>query len=426
MAWRARLGLTALGVVASGAIVGVLFAIGVIGGSSQAAAEATLRLEPAAQTVACGPDGATVRLFLDDLAFRANPDDATLPYGVGIFQVQLGYNPRVVRLVDASAVELNPALSTADPDGDGVTRAFSLSADIDDRAGDALLAGFSSVSGEPSAQSEVGPSPSGSPLLLMNVRFITVGQGSTALTLAATEGEHPAIAEPLVDDPLGQPYVPLAVQEATLSVEGGSCPEPPPLPTPEPTATPVPTPNPTATPEPPVIPEPVAGIPAHEAGRTDCAADWFAYRDAQSYFSVCYPGGWEVTTSPPQAYLGTVLAIHDPGVFSLSLYWERDGPAQRPAGTDPCVLVSYWRDVALESIAIASGDSPACVGDATDYGHPGPGGPIAYRGTFAEIPLSDGNGYVVVFLQRAEAAGPVLVAQIQDVLSSLLLVGAAP
>ena len=101
--------------------------------------------------------------------------------------------------------------------------------------------------------------------------------------------------EPLLLDPAGQRYEPIRLESASLTVEGGDCPKPPPT-------TPRPTPRLTAT---AFVPRPPAPCPfspvtaplAPDAGRTDCPADWVAYTDSQDRFSICYPTDYSATAS---------------------------------------------------------------------------------------------------------------------------------
>ena len=226
------------GLLALGVFVVALAACASGGGDdgTEPAAAAVLRIEPAEQTVACGREPVAIRVFLDDLAARPSPNQPEVSYGMAGFQFLLRYDPDIVRIADPAVdVELNPSLDEEDPDGDGVRRDFFLLSNVDDLAGEALLGGVSLVPGGSGADNlEEGPAPGadGEPLLLLTVRFLTVGQGSTALTLRDPAGQrHPSLEEPAVADANAKAYEPLTVHNATLTVQGGDCP-PAPVPTP--------------------------------------------------------------------------------------------------------------------------------------------------------------------------------------------------
>lgn len=226
------------GLLAFGVFVIALVACASGGDDGTEPAAAVLRIEPAEQTVACGREPVGIRVFLDELAARPSPSQSDVSYGMAGFQFLLRYDPDIVRIADPDVdVELNAALDQEDPDGDGVRRDFFLLSNVDDLAGEALLGGVSLVPGGSGADNlEEGPAPAanGEPLLLLTVRFLTVGQGSTVLTLRDPAGQrHPSLEEPAVADASAKAYEPLTVHNATLTVEGGDCPPAPsPVPTP--------------------------------------------------------------------------------------------------------------------------------------------------------------------------------------------------
>lgn len=413
MTWRARLAFLAGLLAAAGVTLGVLFATGVIGGGdTEAAAEAVLRLEPAEQTVSCG-DTATLQLFLDELTFRPSTQDENVPFGIGLVQVPLRYDPNVVRLGDASAVELNPDLSAADPDGDGIVRSFIRIFDADDGRGEALLAAVSNVANVQTGQDEPGPAPAeGTPLLLMTVRFLAAAEGTTEVALRDPDAQA-SLGLAQVTDPVQGPYEPVGVEEAKLTVEGGTCPDLPPLPTAteEPAATAV---QPTRTPRRPTTPSPITPTPAQSL-RPDCPADWAAYKDPDGYFSVCYPAEWRATSSPPQAYFGTIFSLQKPGSLSLTMYWSESGPIDRGTEADLCVPVGQWKDLEEVTLTLAGRTVTACRGE--ELLHAPEAGRVL--GTFAEIPLGERKGYLVMFLTEAESSGSAVRETVSSIVDSL-------
>jgi hypothetical protein len=389
----------------------VLAAAGVAGGSIVAISlggdgdtkrptgqETVLRIEPAQQEVACGPGPVAVFIFLDDLEARPSPLDASASYGISTFQFLLRYDPQIVRVGQAINLELNADLSQADPDGDGLARSFIPVSDVDDFAGRAVLGASSFVPSSPGPenQREEGPDPvaNGEPLLLMTVRLLPIGHGTSDLTLTPGTDRLPEFEEPLLLDPAGQRYEPIRLESASLTVEGGDCPEPPPV-TPRPTRRPTSTPfvEPTRAPRP--TPAPVPGVLASDGGRPDCPQDWYVYNDPDGYFSLCYPADWTGTVGlPPRSDFGFTLSLRSTEGSSLGLYWKESSAFALGLLSNRCESVDHWREVQEVGLTLDDGSVPACVGDATDYAHPNPGGPTRVRGTYADIPIGPEKGFL--------------------------------
>jgi hypothetical protein len=333
-----------------------------------------------------------------------------------------------VRIERGIDVELNAALSEEDSDGDGLARSFFPVSNIDDGAGVALLGGASVVvAGGGANNLEEGPDAvaKGESLLLMTVRFLPVGKGTTELLLSDPDDRVGGPVETGVVDPGGGRYEPLTLREATVAVRGGDCPA-------GPFATPRPTPGPLATPalEPTleiVTPVALTPTPAAEAGRPDCPRDWAAYNDPDGHFSICYPLNWKARVGAPQAYFGSTLTLRwapepvadRPSGILLTVYWESTSPLERGVTRDLCTSVSYWRDLQKVSIPVGGAMVEGCIGDATDYSHPGSLGPAAVRGTFSEISVSPGAGFVVLFLSEAGSVSQMGVDPLKTILGSL-------
>jgi hypothetical protein len=397
MRWRARILVIGGAAVAAGAAVGILTATGALGGSSEAGTQASLRLQPKTQTVACGED-VTTRLYLDELAFRPDTEDSDQPFGIGLFEFQLGYDPSIVRLTDASSLTINSALSGADADGDGLSRQFTLTSSIDDTAGTLLIAGVSSVDGTGPVQGEQGPAlRDGEPLLLLTIRVAAVGQGETTLSLRGVSDDHPS--EPLIGDPLGEPYAPVAVTSATIIVSAGACPRLPPSPTPAP-ATPVPTAIPTSTTQHPVTPIPVGATPSGSGGRGDCPEDWYVYADPEEHFSLCYEKSWRTATTPPEGDAGTVITFAKDTDLLITLYQKDSTAFARGLRKRLCDAVDWWESVREVTVSIAGTNVKACTG--FEPTHAPEVGPVI--ATYAEIPLEQGRGYLILFVLEREGA----------------------
>ena len=393
--------LAAFAVAAVAAVVGAVIAVG-LGGDDTArptGTESVLRFQPAQERVSCGAGPAPVYVYLDDLAARPSPAQPDVSYGVAVFEFLLRYDPKIVRIAAPADVEINPALNQVDPDGDGLARSFFPISNIDDGAGRALVGGASLVGSSqgPADNLEEGLDPvaAGEPVLLMTIRFLPVGHGATALTITPETVPGPLFAEPGLLDPSGKRYEPVALKEASLTVEGGDCPAGPfatPRPTPEPTHTPFVPPTPT-------IPTPVqlTPTPASDTGRTDCPADWAGYRDPDDHFSLCYPADWQAISAPPQADFSTTLSLTR-NYSLLTLYWKESSYFDAPDFQDRCAVAPEWRDKQQVNLTIAGRTAPACVGYETLHA---PEAPVL-RSTFAEIPIGAGEGYVVLFLTEAE------------------------
>jgi len=87
---------------------------------------------------------------------------------------------------------------------------------------------------------------------------------------------------------------------------------------------------------------------------------------------------------------------------SLTVHWAPASAFDLGAVPDRCLPVSHWRDVEEATVVLDGREVQACIGDATDYGHPSPGGPISVRGTYAEVPIGPGRGYVILFVVEQE------------------------
>ena len=385
---------TAVAVVA--AITGALVAIG-LGDDDGAASTPTgthtvLRVQPVEGKVSCGPGGAAAYIYLDDLEFRPSPNDATVAYGVAGWQLALEYDPNVLRVANATDVVLNPLLSQEDADRDGIARSFFPAVYMDDGAGRVLVGGASLVAAGEELRDEEGLDPvaKGEPLLLMTVRFLTVGQGTTSLTLGDPGKELPAPLAPGIYDNTGKPYEPRAFTDAAITVEGGDCPADE-LNTPRPTIAPSATTFASPTRAIPT-PEVITPTPASLGGRPDCKEDLSAYNDPDARFSLCYPPDWTAVSSPPHADFGTAVSfVRSPSL--LTLYWKQSSYFDSPDFQDRCRIAPDWDGKQQVNLEIAGRTVLACVGLETLHDPDAP--PL--RSTFAEIPLGEGNGYLVMF-----------------------------
>ena len=383
------------------AIGGSLIAAG-LGGDSASTARPTgtatvLRIQPVDGTVSCGP-GAAAYIYLDDLQFRASPNNPAVAYGVAAWQLALQYDPKVLRIANGTDIEVNPLLSQEDADRDGIARSFfPAAAYMDDGAGLALpgAASFVAAGGELRDEEGLDPVAKGEPLLLMTVRFLTVGQGTTLLTLGDPGKEVPLPLAPGIVDNTGKPYEPLVFTDASITVQGGDCPAVP-LNTPRPTVAPSATPF-----APPRIAIPTARVvtptPAALGGRQDCPKDWAAYTDPDGHFSVCYPSDWKAISAPPQADFGSAVSIARDASL-VTLYWKPSSYFDSPEFQDRCRLAPEWRDKQQVNLMIAGRTVLACVGLETLQAPSSP--PL--RSTFAEIPLGAGRGYLVLFSTQPE------------------------
>lgn len=397
--WALLLGIA----VAVAAVVGgSLVAIGL--GDDDAAtptgAANVLRLEPANEEFDCGGPAA-VFVFLDDLVHRPSTLDAAASYGVSAFQLPLQYDPAIIRLGAPVDVQLNPQVDIEDSDDDGVVRNFLLLTDIDDFRGRSLVGASSYVpssqGGTDNYEEGIDPVARGEPLLLMTLRFTAVNAGTAELRVEPwAEGrgrDEPAA----VYDVDGNAYEPLEVKTTSITVRGDDCPEvatATPRLTPTRPATPVPTPTifiPTA--------EPVGPTPAAGFGRSDCPEGWNVYRDPDDHFSFCYPPEWSAISSPPDGGLGKAISLSGGDYASATFYWHASSYFDEP-GADRCRLAPAWEQSGQIEMAIAGRTVPACTG----YETLAPEGAPPLRSTFAEVPVGQNAGYVVLFITRPEGA----------------------
>lgn len=386
-----------------------------------------VRLQPQDGTVSCGAGPVPAYIYLDDLETRPSPDDASVSYGVAGFSFLLHYDPEIVRIAQGVDIELNPALSQEDADGDGLARSFFPLVNLDDGAGEVLLGAASLVPTEDVLGDEreegLDPVAKGEPMLLMTVRFLPVGQGRTELVI--DDGTEPAadvlaeIVKPQALDPSGRPYE-LTLRNTSITVEGGDCPA-------GPFATPKPGPLPTSTPyvEPTIeilaTAAPITPTPAPLVGRSDCPKDWSAFEDSNGRFSLCYPSDIVPRVGqPPREDFGSTLSLTS-DAFLLTVYWTAFSPFDSGVLSERCTPVSHWADVQEVALVIAGQEVDGCVGDATDYGHLNADASATLRGTFAEIPLATGDGYVVMFLTEVGSASSIDQQPLSSLVGSLLV-----
>lgn len=281
--------LGALTLLAIGVGVGTAIGLAQTSGGS----EARLRVEAPVEAVACG-ERFPVTVYLDELEARPSPLREGVEYGVGAVGVWLGYDPQVLRVEEGpGVVEANAELREIDPDGDGEAQLFmALGPYVDNHEGEVVFTELWVRMDPETKRGEEGPSPSwaGGPVALFTVNFLANEAGTSTLE----------ITEVQMVDPGQEWYRPVELVHGSVEVseEEGGCPElplPPPLPTvpPGPTLPPTWTPEPTRTPVPPS--EAVEPVPAAEGGRADCPADWYVYNDPDGRFSMCYPGGMDVS-----------------------------------------------------------------------------------------------------------------------------------
>jgi hypothetical protein len=310
--------LTVLALAATAAVIGVLAATA-FGPEGSASAKPTgketrIRIQPQQDRVACSGDKQAVDIFLDDLQARPSKANPAANEGLAAFQLTLLYDPSVLRVEDASDVLLNPVL--ADVQTAGGMRAFiPAPVTIDNLEGYVFLGAVGIPQGESfdPAATGIDPVARGEPMLLFTVRFQTVGEGTSKLSVYRPEEASPkaeAMGEQLLDYQAKE-YAPVVNTDSSLTVTAGKC--APALPvTPLPTqALPTPFPTPTA----PVVQpwQDVTPVPAVDAGRTDCPEGWNAYNDPDGHFSLCYPPGLNVRTggaNPPRQ--GAVVTIFTP------------------------------------------------------------------------------------------------------------------
>ena len=169
------------------------------------------------------------------------------------------------------------------------------------------------------------------------------------------------------------------------------------------TTTPLP---PTPTDAPPTIgipptPAPVTPVPASEGSRPDCPQDWAVYSDPDGYFSICYPPDWSaISAARYRPDFGGGFTVRSPDVNTdsvyMHMYWEETNAFDLGILRERCSVVDDWRDVREITLTVDGRDVPACTGDIFDFEAVDPG-PAVFRGTFAEIPIASGEGYLVLF-----------------------------
>ena len=172
----------------------------------------------------------------------------------------------------------------------------------------------------------------------------------------------------------------------------------------------------------PPTPAPVTPVPAAEAGRLDCPQGWAVYSDPDGYFSICYPVDWGATSAARyRSDFGAGLSLRSPDVSTdsvyMHMYWEEKNAFDLGIRRERCSVVDDWRDVREITLTVDGRDVPACAGDIFDFEAVDPG-PAVYRGTFAEIPIASGEGYLVLFqheiIDLSEADHAVLSAILQS------------
>ena len=386
-------------------LAAVALGCGLRSGTSETPAgdQTVLRIEPFSSRVSCGSRDVSVSIYLDDLERRPSRLDASVSAGLTAFEFPLRYDPRVLQIGPPDSIVLNPGLSQEDGDRDGVVRTFLPVSNINDAEGWAVLGAASynptsDGSDEANAEEGLDPVAGGAPILLATVHFQSVGEGTSAVTIepVTINPGRPAQGIDLFDPSSIEPvYKPVTVKSTSITVSGGDCsgvPRSTPLPTPKPTSTPYvePTRNrPT--------PQYLTPTPAAQGGRPDCPQDWAVYRDPDGHFSACYPTDWKAITSNPGADFGTTVTLQSAGYAYLTLYWKPtsyfDGPDD-----DRCQAAPAWNEAEQVPFEAAGKSTIACTGYETLHSKDAP--PL--RSTFAEIPLGDAKGYVVLFLTRPE------------------------
>jgi hypothetical protein len=407
MSWRLRLAAVVAVALIAATVVGVLMATGAGdgGGDRRPTGERTvLRLEAVDAEVPCGPGGATVFIYLDDLEDRPSPLDADQSFGLAAFELPLTYDPAVLQIGEPINIELNSQLSREDSDGDGVPRTWIPTSYINDTEGWAMLAAVSfnpnAGAGEEESNEEgLVAAAKGAPILLLTVRFQTVGEGTSRVAIEPGLGGPFARGEVSLHDPGLAKYEEVTAEAATITVSGGDC-------SGIATSTPLPTRAPPATlaPEPtrPIpSPMPLTPTPAADGGRPDCPQNWAVYRDRDRDFSLCYPPAWSATTSPPDADLGTVITLSGAGGASLTVYWRPSSYFDSPDFQDRCRVAPAWEEADQIEVTIAGVTVPACTGYETLRAPDAP--PL--RSTFAEIPVGEARGFLTVFFTYPEGVG---------------------
>ncbi|MGB6836481.1 MAG: hypothetical protein WBF66_02110 [Dehalococcoidia bacterium] len=398
---RRTWGLVLAGLVALlGVIWGALVVAGLSPGGEEGVTEPSgtrnvLRIEPVLSSVSCSDQKRTVLIFLDDLEARPSLTGSEANRGFAAFELTLHYDPKILQIEVPLDVRLNPGLSLEDPDGDGLARNFIPGpTTIDNFAGTVYMGAVGIGPGTEEGKREEGPDPvaKGAPLRLFSVEFLTVGEGTSPLTVSGAG---------VADSAVGQ-YTPLEIKESGITVSGGKCVEPLPA-TPRPTQVLPPAP-PTATP-PVVRPwQTVVPVPAAQGGRADCADGWDVYNDPDGRFSLCYPPGLRATTGPAipggrgAAVNLTTHAEDGAGTpvnsFLIAASWSPSkqiliGP-ESPVTCADMRLVSVQESIRSTDLVVAGRKATGCEAFGSELG---PAGRFELRSIHVDIPVEpDGSG----------------------------------
>ncbi len=409
-------GLVALLAVIWGALVAAgLSPGGEEGVTKPSGSRNVLRVEPVLSSVSCSDQKRTVLIFLDDLEARPSLTGAEANRGFAGFELTLHYDPKILQIEVPLDVRLNPELSLEDPDGDGLARNFIPGpTTIDNFAGTVYMGAVGIGPGTEEGKSEEGPDPvaKGAPLLLFSVEFLTVGEGTSPLTVTGAG---------LADSAVGH-YTPLEIREGGMTVSGGDCAEPLPA-TPRPTQVLTPPPS-TVTPVVVSTPVKVTPVPAGEGGRPDCPEDWAVYNDPDGHFSVCYPQSWYTVTSRLGPDSGRSVSVSNfrPGTSTgpdnpifVTLIWR--SPRERPyLEASHCEQFEGVWGVPVERITLAvagtEGDGCRALGTSMNVD----------EGSFELLVPSDLDGGVIeVFVGRAGPDIALTEASVLQILGTLKL-----
>ena len=175
----------------------------------------------------------------------------------------------------------------------------------------------------------------------------------------------------------------------------------------------------------PPTPAPRTPTPAAEGGRPDCPQDWAVYSDPSGYFSICYPADWRaISAARYRPDFGAGFSVWSTDVNSIqtdsvymTVYWKKTNAFDLGIRRERCSVVDDWRDVREITLTVDGRDVPACTGDIFDFEAVDPG-PALFQGTFAEVPIASGEGYLVLFqherIDLSEADHAVLSAVLQS------------
>ncbi len=386
-------------ILAVGAVIaGTVIVVSQDSDSSSTAPTGTrsaLRIHAVNEEVSCGRIAA-VRIYLDDLEFRASQLDPAAPAGAIAFELPLRYDPSVLRLLNGSDVQLNQALGQQDVDNDGVVRDFIPVHYIsEDHLGRVTIGAVSLVTAlgreEDRLEEGIDPVAKGEPLLLATLLFTPVGEGTTSVRIEEWSNEARNYAASLVDANTVN-YEDVTFASANVSVSGGDCPGLPPTPTVPPTPTIVVVPTRTTIPT-PVVPD---GVRASDIGRDDCNPDWFGH-ESDSEFSICFPPTADIRIGPPDADLSEVLRVELGPHTRITMYSRPNSYFTGLEDFTTCDLPPSWDDKRVSSVAIGDVLVDGCVGLETMLA---PDSPPLTR-TFAEVPVWNGR-YVTVFMTEPQ------------------------